>query len=440
MSEPTAHPQAPDPGNDEYDERQETARLRAKRRRARRVLLAALLAVLVALGIAPIWPWLLPAFIWEGPLVQMASGQGMTLVWYMTRPVSHGLTVTVGEEGRLFPVETEGSRCRAVVTGLEPGRSYPYAIRLGRRSLAEDELRTNKPPGEPFTFIVLGDSGRGSQEQYRLAHGMIALDPDFVLHTGDVVYSAGQRENYRERFFEPYAPLLARVNFWPCLGNHDVYEPDLGRPYHEVFELPENGPPEQPPERNYWFDYADARIAVIDSNVDAAALAEQTAPWLENVLSQTSARWKFVVFHHPPYTAGHYPPDQRIQNTLVPVFESTSVDVVFNGHDHMYQRTLPLRGGVPAGTDASPGAGLEGEPPGAPPPAPGVVYIVTGAGGARLYQALPPEQRPPYCAALNDAVHSFTYVSVAGAELALRQIDIEGRIIDEWTLRKAEPQ
>jgi hypothetical protein len=349
----------------------------------------------------------------------MAGAHEVTLVWYMTRPVNDGLEVTIEHgSGQAFPVETKDRRCRATLTGLESGQTYSYAISLGRRTLAADKLRTNKPAGEPFDFVVFGDSGSGSQEQYRLAAQMTTLDPDFILHTGDLIYGAGERHKYRERFFLPYGDLLRRVAFWPSLGNHDVLEPSFGKPYLEVFELPENGPPSQPPERNHWFDYASAGIAIVDSNIEEAALRDEVAPWLRDVLAASGALWKFVVFHHPPYTGGHYPPDQKIQRTLVPVFESTGVDLVFNGHDHMYQRTHPIRDGTRA---------EDGE---------GVVYIVSGAGGARLYDALPPDQRPPYVAVLNNQVHSFTHVSVTGSELTLQQIALGGEILDHWTLRK----
>ncbi|RMF78237.1 MAG: hypothetical protein D6744_10335 [Planctomycetota bacterium] len=65
------------------------------------------------------------------------------------------------------------------------------------------------------------------------------------------------------------------------------------------------------------------------------------------------------------------------------------------------------------------------------------MYIVTGAGGARLYEAMPPEQRPDYVRALRNDVHSFTHVSVDGDRLTLRQIALGGEVLDEWVLDKA---
>ncbi len=66
----------------------------------------------------------------------------------------------------------------------------------------------------------------------------------------------------------------------------------------------------------------------------------------------------------------------------------------------------------------------------------GVVYIVTGAGGARLYKARPVEEHPDWLAAFEDRVHSFTKVTVVGDELSLEQIDLNGKSLDRWTMRK----
>jgi len=396
-----------------------------RKRRAgspRAALAGALLFILLGTGLYAVSPAILPVRILEGPLVQQAREDGATLVWYTTRPLEPGEAVLILEDGPVehrFPVEPSARRNVVQITGLAAAGQYPYRIGLGRRTLAQATLHTAKPPGEPLSFIVFGDSGRGTIEQYRLAAQMRApgMQPDFLLHTGDLVYGSGERSDFKDRFFAPYRAVIAEVCFWPALGNHDIATDD-GQPYLDVFELPENGPPALPPERNYWFDYASARVVVIDSNPDESTLATHVAPWVREVFSGCDATWKFVSLHHPPYTGGAYRPDVGIQRALVPAFEETGVDVVFCGHDHMYQRTYSLRGGqiVPDGA--------------------GVVYVVTGAGGGRLYDPLPPERQPPYIAAIYSARHSFTHVELSGLTLRLQQIDINGRVVDEWSFTK----
>ena len=404
---------------------------RSARVRPRTVLLAAVLLILGSIGMHLVAPWILPVRIIEGPLVQQATEDSAIIIWYTTRPVGEGacelvLSDEAGE--RVFAAEADGARNRVYIADLAPGRAYEYSVRLDGRVLTDvadpPTLHTNKPAGEPFSFVVFGDSGRGTIAQYQIGGLMFSAQPDFALHTGDLVYSSGERSKYNDRFFTPYRLLLASVSFWPSLGNHDLRDFSINpsndeQPYLEVFELPENGPAGLPPERNYWFDYAAARVVVIDSNTDdETLLAERVAPWVQEVLADCDAEWKFVCFHHPPYTAGKYKPNVVVQRALVPTFEAVGVDIVFNGHDHMYERTYPLLGGEVA---------ADGE---------GVVYIVTGAGGARLYDALPADERPGYIAALYNERHSFTHVYINGPDLRLQQIDVEGNLVDEWSMSR----
>lgn len=352
-------------------------------------------------------------------MVQQPTESSAIVVWYTTRETSCSLTFEVPGAGEASaPVVTDGRRHTAKLDGLAPGASIPYTIAGPRGPLATATLRTNKPADQAFRFIVFGDSGRGTQAQYRLAWRMAEDRPDFVVHTGDVIYPAGERKHYRERFFQPYRTLLSEVAFWPSLGNHDVAKESSGDPYREVFELPANGPGDQPPENNYWFDYASARFVVVDTNLDETALANSIAPWASQALATSTARWKFVVFHHPPYTFGKHASTTRVQSTLVPVFEELGVDIVFSGHDHLYERTLPMRGEQV--TDA----------------ARGVVYLVTGAGGASLYRERDGSRRPDYLAVLRDDVFSYTSVAIDGGTLTLTQISVDGDELDRWSKSK----
>lgn len=384
----------------------------------RTILVWIIVLTVVALGGYAVAPWVLPVRIVEGPMVQMAGPDQVTLIWYTTRPAACTLVLAPDLTPQRLPVESHGRRNRIVIDKLEPDGTYTYAIHCGERVLTDTLRFQTNQIDDSYTFFVVGDSGKASRAQFDIAAEMLRTRPapDFILHTGDLVYNSGERRKYAARFFTPYQEFLSRINFWPCVGNHDVDDDGDAAPYRAVFELPDNGPDGCRPELNYWFDYATCRVAVIDSNVDENVLREEVAPWLGRVMSTPGPTWRFVSFHHPPYTGGKYEPDVRIQRTLVPVFEETGVDVVFCGHDHCYQRMTPLRQGEIVAPDE------------------GVLYIITGAGGASLYE--PKGPRPDYMVVHEYERHSFTQVMIDGPTLDLRQITADGSLIDEYTMTK----
>lgn len=406
---------------EEITEQDEAARSARGHARTRRVFLGAGLFVSLGVVLQLVGPCLKPLGLAEGPLVQQSTESGATLVWWTTHPIattfSYQDSAGVRHEA---PVETDGKHHRARLSGLSAGSAYDYQIGVRDRNYSF-RLETARPAGSAFNFVIFGDSGDATQAQHLIARQMEKLTPDLLVHTGDLIYPDGRRDRYAERFFSVYDKLISRVSFWPSLGNHDVDDGHQNDAYRAVFELPENGPAGLPPEDNYWFEYADARFVVLDSNVEEGVLSAQVAPWLETTLTAAAACWKFVVFHHPPYTSGKYTPTTRVQNTLVPVFDRAGVDVVFSGHDHLYERTHPLRGGEIVGSGQ------------------GVIYIVSGAGGAKLYQEKSPENRPAWLAVLRNDIHSFSHISISGNQLNFRQIDKNGSLLDEWRLEKAAP-
>ncbi len=363
-------------------------------------------------------PALFPARLYEGPYVQNVTADSAVVAWYLTRPAECRLYWTAADGEREATVQRDGRRCRAMLTGLRSDSPAPYRIAIADRTVATAATRASPPRTQPARIIVFGDSGRGTQAQFRLAARMRDWPSDAIVHTGDVVYPGGERRHYEARLFAPYRELMRNIALWPTLGNHDVTKSGEALAYCEVFELPQNGPDGLPPEYNYWFDIGPARFVMIDSNVDEATLAGRTAPWIGRAFAECDAAWRIAVFHHPPYTAGSYTPDGRLQRAIVPALEAAGVDFVFSGHDHLYQRMRPLR------RDEIDEAA-------------GITYVVSGAGGAKLYKAQPPESRPGYVAALENTRHGFTYVEIEPGELQLRQIDIDGREVDRY--RRSKP-
>jgi predicted phosphodiesterase len=361
------------------------------------------------------------ARITAGPMVQSIAEDSFYLVWRTGDGSSAKARVSAGADGAWLEgtvVEEKSGRFAARFGGLEPSTTYRYQIVADEEVLAEASTRTAPKPGEPFRFIAFGDSGTGSKEQFRLAERMTPWEPRLILHTGDLIYPFGARRDYGKKFYLPYAPLLSAAPIYACIGNHDVFT-DRGMPLIEEFVLPQNAPPGETPERHFWFDFGDVRFAGLDSNLPREELRDRAAPWLDRLLADAGDRWKVVFFHHPVYTNAKHDPTDRIRETLVPVLDARRVELVLVGHNHLYERSHPIRGGavVEAGG--------------------GTVYITTGAGGAGLYSR---RAKPsPELAVQFDARHSFTVIDVSAETLSLRQIDIEGEVVDEAVIRRMNP-
>ncbi len=346
-----------------------------------------------------------PVRLVRGPYLQAASETGVRILWSTDRRA--GTRVDFGTAGYDTQVAAPApvTRHEIALAGLQPGTRYRYRVVSAGQPLHESTFTTNKAAGEPFRFAVFGDSGSGNTRQWTLAARVASAAPDFVLHTGDVVYPRGEQKHYDARFFRPYAWLLAHVPIWPVLGNHDVMVAG-GRAFLDNFVLPRNGPAGVGPERNYSFDYADAHVAAVDTDLDEATLRDRVAPWLRRDMAASGKRWRFVFFHHPPYSSGPHGENRRVQRALVPALTAAGVDVVFNGHDHAYERIQPQNG---------------------------VVYVVTGAGGNGLY---PRKQTHAYTARFYNRAYSYTLVDVSGPRLRLRQITAGGQTVDEITWDK----
>ena len=290
------------------------------------------------------------------------------------------------------------------------------------------------------------------------------------------------------------APLLRSVPFYTVLANHDVTRRDAkGRScadfdadrdslaYYTAMHLPENGPTppiptpvvgdaarlksfqdaagaRYPRMANYSFDYGDAHFLCLDSNIYLDPSDPTLTNWISNDLKSTNALWKFVTYHHPAYNVGveHY--SEQHMRVLSPIFERHHVDFVFHGHEHNYQRTRPFHfapgdTSLVHKTNSSkrlvPGHftidykfdGVKNTRP------QGVIYLTTGAGGAHLYDEeftnnpakwrREQDNNAPYVAQVFADRHSLTIFEIAGKTLWMKQVDQNGKVIDQLRVTKA---
>lgn len=363
---------------------------------------------------------------------------------------------------------------RATLRNLGPGARVPYRVTLNGSVVFEAEAQARKAGAH--RMIVFGDAADGSKEQVAISKAVAAQNPDAVFITGDLVYGRGRAAEYRERFFPAYngeaAPLLRRVPFLGMPGNHDI--PFAKWPDASVFfaywSLPLNGPaltagapnaapvtagvhdavvaaagPAFPRMASYSFDYGQVHWTVLDSNVYTDWGSPTLKAWLEaDLRAARGAAWRIVALHHPLFQSSRSHFDDQWMRPISPILEKHGVDLVLAGHVHNYQRTAPLRfrptkvglrGRAVEGTFTVDEA-FDGR---TATHAKGIIHIVTGAGGAELYDPWQTDAKAswqPWTRAFVSDRHSFTVLEVDGKTLKLRQLDAEGRELDAITVTK----
>lgn len=264
-----------------------------------------------------------------------------------------------------------------------------------------------QPKPHKVSFLVFGDSGTGSKEQKKLAEIMLNFPFDFILHTGDIAYPDGTKQQLENNFFSIYKEHLKRAKIYPAPGNHDYLTDNLG-PYLSMFGVP----------RYYSIDFNNVHIASLDTNTSLYEVSDKNqndmADWLRQDLEKNKDKeWKIVFFHHPPYSSGkEHGGDVRVQETLVPIFEKYGVDVVFSGHEHNYERTCRLKENKCT--------------------ADGITYIVSGGGGSPIYEFGPEE----YFTASRSSQYHFVHPTIDGCKFVAETVNIKQEIIDQFSLDK----
>ena len=187
---------------------------------------------------------------------------------------------------------------------------------------------------QPLTFAVIGDFGTGKAPQYETARQLLkshATAPfEMVVMVGDNMYGSQQPRNFVDKFEIPYGPLLRMgIPFYGALGNHD--EPD-NRNYPK-FNM--NG------QRYYTVARGPARFFFLDTNF----MDPPQVTWFDGALAEAREEWKIVIFHHPIYSDGdRHGSNVSLRVVLEPMLVRHGVDVVFTGHEHIYERIKEQKG------------------------------------------------------------------------------------------------
>lgn len=323
-----------------------------------------------------------------------------------------------------FPV----NRHTVQVTGLKPGTKYAYRVGDASRGWwsAVGTFET-ADRSDSFTFFHMSDSQGGIERHYdawgQVVDAAFDLYPQakFILHTGDVVDSGKNFKQWNWAFNSASDSLLNTV-MMPTTGNHET------NGEHATVDnfLLTNCPEQDTTEGVYYsFDYNNAHFMVLntnDLNSDNTLGTKQTE-WLKADAAASDKQWKIVALHKAIYSNGsHYDDDDvtALRKQLSVLMPELGIDVVLQGHDHVYLRTSAMKDNAVCEVTtkavkhngASYNAMVEPQ---------GTVYAIDGCAGVKYYQtkdATNTDKLFPRAETIYDATAPvFSAIEIDGANL-----------------------
>jgi 3',5'-cyclic AMP phosphodiesterase CpdA len=240
-------------------------------------------------------------------------------------------------------------------------------------------------------FAAIGDMGTGERAEFETSDQMNqqrkAFPFEFVLALGDNIYGGHSPNDFEQKFASPYKTLLdGGVKFYASLGNHD----DASERFYKPFNM--NG-------TNYYsFKKGNVHFFALDSNY----MDPKQLDWLQKQLQDAgNDGWKICFFHHPLYSSARkHGPATDLRLLLEPIFVKYGVNVVFAGHEHVYERIQPQKG---------------------------IYYFTEGSSGQLRAGGL---DRSNITANGFDTDRAFMLVEIAGDQMYFEAVSRTGKVVD----------
>lgn len=336
-------------------------------------------------------------------------------------------------------INTEQFYVHADLDRLPAGETLHYRFRTAGGLATPDATFALAPHrAKPFTFTAFGDEGsatgvtgftNATADAVGILAQLKAQNPAFHLVAGDICYAdpsgtGGVIKNGAPSPFDAFNPLqwdyyLAQIETsaastpWMFgTGNHDIesiYTPDGYGGHLARLDFPGNGPHVCP--SVYSFVYGNVAVVALDPNDVSYEIPAnldysngmQTS-WLERRLAELRAdpRVDFIVvfFHHCAYsTTNQHASEGGIREYWAPLFDKYHVDLAISGHNHIYERSDPIRRGRPT-MKAETGSSVEAKRH-------GTTYITMGASGRSLYSFPVPDTIGPKAAPNPETVQTY---------------------------------
>ncbi len=321
------------------------------------------------------------------------------------------------------------NRHTIAISDLEPGTKYCYRIGdAGRGWWSEIGVIDTADNTNAFSFFHVTDPQSVTEKQYA-ENWAVALqtaftnhsDADFILNTGDLVDNGNDFVEW-QRMFNSASANLMDTALMTSSGNHEERGDNAQVQNFYYTNLPEQ---DSTTGVYYSFDYNTAHIAVLNTNDlnDENGLSDAQIQWLKDDMSASNKPWKFVALHKAPYSNGSHIDDDdvvAIRAQLQTLMPELDIDVVFQGHDHVYMRTDVMNNNEVVKTETKniKHNGLEYASKISPE---GTIYSINGTAGCKHYEPKPESETseffPTAEAVVSLNIPSYSHIQIDGGIL-----------------------
>lgn len=324
------------------------------------------------------------ASITRGPYLQMTSHGNISVRWVTdvatNTKVWWGLSGSSINFTNTFINNSSVTEHESRISGLQPNSKYYYGVGSTTQSLSSGS--TNyfwTAPSIGYSghsrFFVIADFGTADSAETNVRNAFNTFNSsaspsdkvDLVFMVGDNAYGSGTITNFDSAVFNgsnSYKTEIKKFNMFLLAGNHDyansgfsTAQATLNWPIFNLFTHPsgsECGGVVSNTERYYSFNWGNVHIISLDGYRDSSnnntGMGSGSAmyKWLENDLKFNTKKWTILFTHFPPFSHGTHNSDtatelSNLRTIITPLIYRYNVDLVMNGHSHVYERTYFMK-------------------------------------------------------------------------------------------------
>lgn len=358
-------------------------------------------------------------------------------------------SIDLGFLGILYH-QIEVNRHTIEITGLEEGTKYCYRIGDADRGWwSQTGVIDTADNSTSFSFFHVTDPQSVTEKQYTydwaatLETAFSNHDANFILSTGDMVDNGNDFVEWK-RMFNLASDTLMDTVLMTAAGNHEARGD-----YANIENFVYANAPEQDTTTGvyYSFDYNTAHVAVLNTNNlnEDGSLSNDQLEWLKADMSASNKAWKFVALHKAPYSNGSHFDDEDVaalRAQLQGLMPELDIDVVFQGHDHVYMRTDVMNNNAVVATEKQllTYNGLNYTSKIKPE---GTIYSINGTAGSKHYEPKAAEETaeafPAGEAVIHLEVPSYSYIQIDGGNLYFDSYSVENgeeTRVDQFAISK----